>query len=565
MDGGGRFSLLSALVNRRTLLIQGPMAVAGAAALRGLAAAQEGETGFAEVETTGGRVRGTRARGLATFKGVPYAGPVSGANRFKAAPPLRPWTGVRDALRLAAPAPQPGRPASAREPSPAEDCLFLNVWTPAADRRRRPVMFYSHGGGFTTGSGGSAYQDGGSLARTWDVVVVASNHRLGLMGYLSLRELGGEEYAASGNQGLLDIRDALRWVHDNIEAFGGDPGNVMIFGESGGGAKTSCLYAMPSAAPYFTKASIESGPGIRMLPAEAAAETTLMLLKHLALDRRSWRTLLELPLDTLVAAQVALGQQPGAGPLNPRGGRRGMSGNPRPGGFGPIVDGTVLPRHPFDPDAPAISRDKPLIAGYNRDETTFFLQRDPAAFSLTEEALKARLAKELGDRADTVYATYRRTRPDASPTDLYIAIGSAGMFGAGSVAIAERKAAQGGAPVFAYVFTHGSERIIPGTTHRLGAAHAFEIRFKFNLVEPDGASSASDPLASSGPAAVRTARNMSEMWSTFARTGRPAAQGQPAWPAYTAARRATMEIDSRCRVVDDTHAAERRMWERLDA
>ena len=201
------------------------------------------------MKTAYGRLRGLQNAGLATFKGIPYAGSVSGANRFKAAPPLKPWTGVRDALALGAPSLQPGQRRN--EPPQDEDCLFLNVWTPAADGRKRPVMFYSHGGGFTTGSAGSGYQDGGNLARTWDVVVVATNHRLGLMGYLYLGDLGGEEYATSGNQGLLDICDGLKWVHENIEAFGGDPANVMIFGESGGGAKTSCLYAMPSAAPYL--------------------------------------------------------------------------------------------------------------------------------------------------------------------------------------------------------------------------------------------------------------------------------------------------------------------------
>ena len=551
-------------VTRRELLIHGPLAVAGFAAFRELGFAQAAETGFVEVKTTAGRIRGARTSGLATFKGIPYAGAVAGRNRFKAAPPVQSWTGVRDALQLAAPAPQPGRPASPRELAPGEDCLYLNVWTPAADGRKRPVMFYSHGGGFTTGSGGSAYQDGGNLARTCDVVVVASNHRLGLMGYLYLGALGGEEYASSGNQGMLDIRDALKWVHENIDAFGGNPDNVMIFGESGGGAKTSCLYAMPSAAPYFTKASIESGPGIRMMPTETAAETTLMLLKHLELDKSNWRTLLELPVDRLVAAQAALGQQPGAGPLTMRGGRTGMSGNRRPGGFGPIVDGTVLPRHPFDPEAPAISKHKPLIVGYNRDESTFFLQRDPTVFSLTEETLKERLGKELGDRADTVYATYRKARPDASPTDLYIAITSTNMFGIGSVAIAERKYAQHGAPVYMYIFTHGSDRIIPGTTHKLGAAHALEIRYKFNLVESEAAPGAADMMAVSGPDSIKTAHNMSEMWSTFARTGRPSAQGQPAWPAYTIDRRATMEIDAQCRVVDDPYAAERTMWEKLE-
>ena len=190
---------------------------------------------------------------------------------------------MRDAVALGAPAIQPGQRRN--EPPQSEDCLFLNVWTPAADGRKRPVMFYSHGGGFTTGSGGAGYQDGGNLARTWDVVVVATNHRLGLMGYLYLGDLGGEEYATSGNQGLLDICDGLKWVHENIEAFGGDPANVMIFGESGGGAKTSCLYAMPAAAPFFNKASIESGPGIRMMPRDAAAETTLMVLKYLGIEK----------------------------------------------------------------------------------------------------------------------------------------------------------------------------------------------------------------------------------------------------------------------------------------
>jgi para-nitrobenzyl esterase len=552
-------------LTRRDLLVHGPMAVAGFAALRGLALAQTSDTGFVEVKTTRGRVRGARSARLATFKGIPYAGSVTGANRFKAAPPLAAWTGVRDALQLAAPAPQPGRPASTREPAPAEDCLFLNVWTPAADGRKRPVMFYSHGGGFTTGSGGSAYQDGGNLARTWDVVVVASNHRLGLMGYLSLRDLGGEEYATSGNQGMLDIRDALKWVHENIDAFGGDPGNVMIFGESGGGAKTSCLYAMPSAAPYFTKASIESGPGIRMMPPDVAAETTLMLLKQLDLDKGTWRQLLEMPVDALVGAQAALGQRPGAGPLTMGGGRTGMSGNRRPGGFGPVVDGTVLPRHPFDPDAPAVSKHKPLIVGYNRDETMFFLQRDTAVFTLTEETLKERLTKELGAKAETVYGTYRKARPTDSPTDLYVAISSANMIGIGSVTIAERKYAQRGAPVFAYIFTHESDRIVPGTTHKMGAAHALEIRYKFDLVEPEVSAGGQDLLAVSGPDSVKTAHTMSEMWSTFARTGRPAAHGQPAWPAYTTERRATMEIDAQCRVVDDPYAAERRMWEGLES
>jgi len=551
-------------ITRRGLLVQGAAMLACASARPFGACGQADVQDFVEVKTKYGGLRGARDRGVAIFKGVPYAGSISGANRFKAAPPLKPWSGVRDALRLAAPSPQAGRAASEREPAPAEECLFLNVWTPGPSGRKRPVMFYSHGGGFTSGSGGSAYQDGANLARTWDVVVVASNHRLGLMGYLYLGDLGGEEYAASGNQGMLDIRDALKWVHENIESFGGDPDNVMIFGESGGGAKTSCLYAMPSAAPYFNKASIESGPGIRMMARAAAADTTLMLLKHLGVEKSEWRKLLEVPLDTLVAAQGALGQ--GGGPLTRTGGRKGMTGGDRPGGFGPIVDGVVLPGHPFDPEAPAISKNKPLIVGYNRDETVFFLQRDAEAFKLTEATLRERLAKELAANVDTVYDTYRKTRPDASPSELYVAITTANMIGIGSVTIAERKVAQQGAPVFMYIFAHESEDLIPGTSMKRGSPHAMEIPYKFNIVQPAGAEGGrGGGMRVSGPEAEKAAHNMSGMWSAFAQTGRPAVAGQPEWPAYDIRTRATMEIKAECRVVNDPCGAERAMWEKLGA
>jgi len=530
--------------------------------------------GYVEVETRSGRVRGMQTEGVATFKGIPYAGSVSGANRFKTAPPLQPWTGVRDALKGGAPALQsPLRPYfGISEGMPAEDCLFLNVWTPAADGRKRPVMFYSHGGGFTVGSGSAPYQDGGSLARTWDVVVVATNHRLGLMGFLYLGELGGEEYATSGNQGLLDICDGLRWVRDNIANFGGDPNNVMIFGESGGGAKTSCLYAMPTAAPFFNKASIESGPGIRMMPREMATETTLMVLKQLGLEKSDWRRLLEIPGDRLLEIQVELGRRPG-GPLTMNGGRRGIGGGGHPGGFGPVVDGTILPHDPFDPVAPAISKDKPLIVGYNRDETIFFFMEahNTEVFNLTEASLKQRLQSEFGSNANEVFDTYRKSRPDASPSDLYIAISTARMIGLGSITIAERKYAQHGAPVYAYIFTYESQRLVPGTHHKVGAAHAMEIAYKFDLIQPDTASVAGDPpptatrtMMDTGPASVKTAVNMSQMWATFAKTGTPGATGQPEWPAYDTTRRATMLIHAECNVVDDPFGLERQLWERLE-
>lgn len=563
-------------MSRRNFLARGSMAFACASVfMQKRVFADSGNSEYVEVDTAYGRVRGLKTEGLSTFKGIPYGGSVSGANRFKAAPVLQKWTGVRDALKSGSPAIQtPMRPSfGTSEGMPAEDCLYLNVWTPATDRRKRPVMFYSHGGGFTVGSGGAPYQDGANLARTWDVVVVATNHRLGLMGFLYLGDLGGEEYASSGNQGLLDICDGLKWVHQNIEMFGGDPNNVMIFGESGGGAKTSCLYAMPSAAPFFNKASIESGPGIRMLPREMATETTMMVLKQLGLQKSEWHKLLEVPTDKLLAVQVELGKPPSGGPLTMNGGRRGIGGGGRPGGFGPVVDGTILPHHPFDPEAPAISKDKPLIVGYNRDETIFFFMEshNTDVFNLTEASLKERLQKEFGDHAEEVFSTYRKSRPDASPADLYIAISSARMFGFGSITIAERKYAQHSAPVYAYIFTYESQRIVPGTQHKVGAAHAMEIAYKFDLIQSSERTSGADAqqtatrtMMDAGPDSVKTADNMSQMWSTFARTGMPGAKGQPEWPSYDTAKRATMLINAECKVMDDPFGLERNLWEQME-
>jgi len=555
--------------SRRELLAGFPVALTGAAALQRMGFGQTAEPEYVEVKTAHGRLRGARTGNLTTFKGIPYAGSVSGANRFKAAPPLKPWDGVRDALAFGAPSLQPGQRRN--EPAQAEDCLFLNVWTPSADNRKRPVMFYSHGGGFTTGSAASGYQDGGNLARTFDVVVVATNHRLGLVGYLYLGDLGGEEYATSGNQGLLDIVDGLKWVRENIAGFGGDPANVMIFGESGGGAKTSCLYAMPSAAPYFNKASIESGPGIRMMPREAAAETTLMTLKQLGIEKNDWRKILDVPAEKLVEAQGALGRT-GGGPLGMNGGRKGMGGGSRPGGFGPVVDGKILPRHPFEPDAPAISKDKPLMVGYNRDETVFFFnqQRNTEVFNLTEAALKDRLGKEFEGKAEAVYDAYHTSRPDASPSDLYIAITTARMIALGAMTIAERKSAQHGAPAYMYVFKHENPALIPGTQHKMGTPHAMEITYKFyNVPQPGQQSGNGGPqggglMGISRPESVKAAHNMAELWSTFARTGKPSAKDQPQWPPYNAGTRATMEIDAECKVVNDPHPLERKLWERLD-
>ena len=385
-------------------------------------------------KTSPGKIRGIRERGVNIFRGIPYGGSVSGNHRFSRPATLEPWKGIRDALRLGTPAMQsPKTVYGIDEPQPGEDCLFLNIWTPANDNKKRPVMFYNHGGGFSTGSGGSAGQDGANLARYFDVVVVETNHRLNIFGYLYLGDVAGEDYKTSGNNGMLDIVDGLNWVKQNIAEFGGDPDNVMIFGESGGGAKTSCLYAMPSAAEYFNKASIESGPGVMMTPVETAIETTNLLLKELNIQRGDWRKLLEVPPDKLFAIQPRLMIAAAASPKKSKVVTRGI-GASGIGGFSPVVDGIVLPGHPFSPLAPAISKNKPLIVGWSEDEYTFFANAsgDVSGYKLLDfDALHKKIEPQFGENAGKIIDTYRTSRPDASPAVIYNEIMSVTFMGLG--------------------------------------------------------------------------------------------------------------------------------------
>lgn len=549
-------------LTRREFVTRTPLATVALYALTA-AGCRSGESQFVDVETGYGKLRGIRERGVNIYKGVPYAGRVSGDRRFRSPAPLEPWTGVREALQLGHPSIQiPNQTYGINEPEPAEDCLVLNIWTPNNDNDKRPVMFYNHGGGFSHGSGGSVAQDGANLARNFDVVVVQTNHRLGLLGYLYLYELAGEDYAGSGNMGMLDIVEGLKWVYDNIAEFGGDPDNVMVFGESGGGAKTSCLYAMPAAASYFNKASIESGPGIRMTDPEVATETTFMLLRELSIAPEDWRRLLEVPAADLLDMQVKLPQLA----ARTSSGRSIGIGSARPGGFGPVVDGVALPIHPFDPTAPEISRDKPLMVGWNEDEYTFFglVSGDTAAFQLDEAGLQERLNPQFGEDTNRIIDTFRRTRPDASPSDVFVAINSLSFAGFGSIYIAEKKAEQNGAAAYLYNFGYKSENKIPGTDYALGTPHAMDIAFKFNNVTPTEPGEEDRSLGGNRPERFVASHNMAEMWTTFARTGKPGARGQPEWPPYTIPERPTMRIDTRCEVIYDRYREERQLWESLD-
>jgi para-nitrobenzyl esterase len=505
-----------------------------------------------EAETEYGKIRGIRNQGVNIYKGVPYAGSVSGDRRFREPAPLNPWSGVRDATQLGAPAIQPPR---ANEPDPAEDCLFLNIWTPANDNQKRPVMFYSHGGGFVIGSGGTAGQDGANLARHFDVVVVQTNHRLGVLGFLYLDELAGADYEGSGNRGILDIVLGLEWVNRNIDRFGGDPDNVMIFGESGGGAKTSCLYAMPKAASYFKKASIESGPGVRIYTREMAAKTTELVLRELNIASKDWQRLLDVPAAELLDVQSRFPPVP---PHQPKR-EAGRITKPFSGGFGPVVDDFNLPAHPFDPAAPDISRDKPLMVGWNEDEYTFFAweRGDTSAFTIDFAGLQAKLEPDYGLDTKIVIETYRKTIPNATAPDIFVAIASITMMGLGSVEIAEKKVAQNGAPVYLYHLGYKSEMKIPGIDYTMGTPHAMDITFKFKNETPEISPGF---LSGDNPDRFIASHNMAELWANFARTGRPFAAAVPAWPAYDLETRPSMRINTQCEVIFNRFSEELDMW-----
>lgn len=550
---------MSSHMNRRYFLTGVPIAVASLFAFpkMGFSLDNKEKKNFTVAETAFGKLRGLKNRGVNIFLGVPYAGKVSGERRFKRPAPLKQWTGVRDALMLGNPSIQPpNQTYGINEPDPDEDCLYLNIWTPGNDNKKRPVMFYNHGGGFEKGSGGSVYQDGANLARLYDVVVVESNHRLGLLGYLYLEEIAGKEYEGSGNMGMLDIVEALKWINKNISSFGGDPDNVMVFGESGGGAKTSCIYAMPEAAPLFNKASIESGPGIQMADIQTAAETAELVFKTLNISKKEWRKLLDVPAADLLELQMKL---PRIAAQLSSGKSKGI-GRSRIGGFGPVVDGKALPSHPFDPVAPDISRDKPLMIGWNEDEAIFFavFSGDLDALRLDLKGLEGKIHTRYGKDAGVILDTYKKNMPDASPSDIYIAISSMTFAGLGSIEIAEKKAAQNAASAYLYNFGYKSEVKIPETDYTFRTMHALDIPFKFNNVEP--MKYGSTGMAGNRPERYRAALNMSEMWSTFARTGTPAAKGQPEWPAYNLDTRPTMRIDTKCKVINNRFKEEIEMW-----
>ncbi len=528
-------------LDRRTLLKQ---AALGGVAL-GLAPRA---AGAAEpiVETTAGKLRGALVDGINVFKGIPYGASTAGANRFMAPQKPAAWSGVRDALHLGPQAPQNPNAWSPAlqalwpkpmggDPEPnSEDCLVLNVWTKGLkDGKKRPVMVWIHGGGFSFGSDGP--YPGLNLAKFGDIVVVGINHRLNVFGYLYLGEVGGAKFAQSGNAGMLDIVASLEWVRDNIAAFGGDPGNVTIFGQSGGAAKVTTLMAMPSAKGLFHRAICQSNyaGGIKGVARDAATKTAEALMMELGLKPDQVDMLQQLPMDKLIAA---------------------MNATKSVSRLAPVVDGVVLPRNPFDPDAPGISADVPLLIGSTSTETTSLLLMTGGGtdmFDLDEAGLRDRivtLAHLEPAAADALIALYRKDYPKASPARIFFLITSDKTFRAPSIAIAERKAALGKAPAYMYLWRWET----PVLDGKFGAPHTIELPFVFHDVDNK---TNSDTGNSNDRYTLQD--QAAGAWVAFARTGDPNHKGLPHWPAYDADKRATMIFEVPCKVENDPGKTER--------
>lgn len=482
------------------------------------------------VETAHGTVRGVERDGIRIFRGLRYGARTDGPRRFRPPQPPDPWTGELDVIDYGDTAPQTfSRLAlggtKGNRPPMGEDCLRLNVWTPGCDDARRPVLVWFHGGGFEAGTGSALLYDGTRVARRGDVVVTV-NHRLNVFGHCFLDHLG-ERFAGSANVGFLDLVAALEWVRDNIAGFGGDPGNVMIYGQSGGGRKVSIAMAARRAEGLFHKGVVQSGSHLRLLEPDRAEAMTSALLGELGLGRTDAAGLQTVPMDALVAAQARV---------------RGR--------FSPTLDDVVFEAHPWDPAAPSISASVPLVVGTCRTELSNQVgSMDPSTFDITDDDLVERLSPYVpAEDAPGLVEVVRRTNPSMPAPEVFFTIITGRGYWLDSVLQTERKAAQGGAPVWSYRVmwrtpVEGGRRISP---------HSLDLPFVF-----DNVAVAADMVGEPTEATAAMTDAVCESWLAFASTGDPNNAAVPTWEPYDLERRTVMHFDVPPTAVEDPFHEER--------
>lgn len=497
------------------------------------------------VETVAGKVQGLRVRGVDRYLGIPYAEPPVGALRFRPPVAHAPWDGIQEAIGYGAPCipliaggtakPQDdfalmqmvALPSAPQAKLAQENCLYLNVWTPHADAGKRPVLVWIHGGGFAYGAGSFPVYEGTRLARRGDVVVVTLNHRLNLFGFMNLAGEGSPDYADSVNVGMLDIIEALKWVKANIAHFGGDPGNVTIAGESGGGAKVGHLLAIPAAHGLFQKAISQSGPGITGQDAQRVQSDSHAILERAGMKGFDPQWLQTVPADQLIKAALAMQAQ----------WKQDVAVR-----LTTSVDGKILPRNPFVPDASPVSADVPLLIGSMKDEFTLFAARATPDFAkLTEAQMMEHATKQFGAQAPAMVAALRRAFPHYSPA--YIDTQFPGMDYVHHIRqAAERKAAQRAA---VYVYQLDWETPVGGGIFK--TPHALDLPLMFDNVE------VARPFVGPGPNAQRMADQMANAWIAFMRHGNPNTPILPHWPSYSAQHRAVMSFNLKSHIVIDPY------------
>ena len=516
---------------RKSALVAGSVVAASLVKLPAFAIAPPADSPIAS--TKSGKVRGYLDNGVNVFQGIRY-GADTAKRRFMPPALPEPWSEVRNALSYGPSSPQTSRSTE----KPNEDCLFLNLWTPGLrDGRKRPVMFYIHGGAYNNGSGSSPLYDGVRLCRRGDVVVVTVNHRLNAFGYLYLSRFGGADLADSGNAGQLDLVLALQWVRDNISEFGGDPDKVMVFGQSGGGAKIATLMAMPAAAGLFHRAATMSGQQVTASGPLNATLRTRAVLDALKLPPERAGEIRSVPAERLLEALSA------RDPVLPFG---GVS-------FAPVLDERSLKRHPFYPDAPAQSAHIPMIIGNTHDETRAFLGGDQTNFTVTWEQLAEKLVPNMrvDIQPEVVIAEYRRLYPTMSPSDVLFAATTAARSWRGAIIEAEERA-KAGHPTWTYQLDWAT----PADGGKFGAPHASDIQFVFDNIAEPGATAI-------GPTAQPMADQMSEAFLAFARSGDPNCRAIPRWERFDLARRRTMVFNTPSKLVDDPRGGERQLFEKV--